>query len=192
MKKQFDTMPTAEVLESEIRRVKYRGRYRTVLRTTIYALVTVAAGAILAATLWLPMLQVYGSAMEPTVQDGDIIFAVSTDKPSRGDVVAFYYNNKVLIRRVIGMPGDWVDLEPDGRVCINTQPVEESYLQATDFGDADVELPLRVPDGMYFVMGDNRAGAVDSRHEVLGCIDGENLIGKLILRIWPLEKLGDI
>lgn len=182
--------PTVEQLEQEIKRVKYRSRYRTVLKSTIYTLITVAAVAVLVATLWLPVLQIYGSSMTPTLQDGEIVFSVKTEQMEQGDIVAFYYNNKILVKRVIAGPGDWVNILEDGTVLVNDEVLEEPYLAEKAFGDADIELPYQVPDGRIFVMGDHRATSVDSRHTAVGCVAQEQIVGKIIFRIWPVERLG--
>ena len=182
--------PTVEQLEQELKRVKYRSRYRTVLKSTLYTLITVAAIAVLIATLWLPVLQIYGSSMTPTLQDGEIVFSVKTENLLPGDIVAFYYNNKILIKRVIAEPGDWVDMKEDGTVLVNDAVLEEPYLTEKSFGSADIEFPYQVPDGRIFVMGDHRETSVDSRHTAVGCVAQEQIVGKIIFRIWPLNRLG--
>ena len=192
MKKKIKEMPSVEELETELHRVRYKSRYRTVLKSTIYTLITVAAVAVLVATLWLPVLQIYGSSMTPTLQDGEIVFSVKTDDMELGNVVAFYYNNKILVKRVIAGPGDWVDIDEDGTVYINGEALSEPYLVEKAFGDADIELPYQVPDGKYFVMGDHRATSVDSRHTAVGCVAQEQVVGKIIFRIWPLEQIGEV
>lgn len=192
MKKDLSQRPTVEVLEAELNRVRYRNRYRTVLRSTVYTLITVAAVAVLVATLWLPVLQIYGSSMTPTLQDGEIIFSVKTKTMEQGDIIAFYYNNKILVKRVIGTPGDWVDIREDGTVYVNGEELSEPYLEEKSFGDADIELPYQVPDGKYFVMGDHRLTSADSRHTVVGCVAAEQVVGKIIFRIWPLKDIGSI
>lgn len=184
--------PSIELLEAEIRHTKHKRRYQTVLRSTIYALITVAAVAVLVATLWLPVMQTYGSSMAPTLNNGEIIFSVKTKELDQGDIVAFYYNNKVLVKRVIAGPGDWVDIDADGTVYVNQRMLEEPYLTEKSLGDADIELPYQVPDGKYFVMGDHRATSADSRHTAVGCVAIEQIVGKIIFRIWPLEQLGPI
>lgn len=149
--------PTVEQLEAELSRVKYRQRYRGVLKSTVYTLIAVAAVAVLVATLWLPVLQTYGSSMTPTLRDGEIVFSLKTSDLEQGDIIAFYYNNKILIKWVIAGPGDWVDISPeDGNVFVNNVLLEEPYLEEKSFGDADIELPFQVPDGKVFVMGDHR------------------------------------
>ena len=177
-------VPTVQELQSELNRVRYKRRYRSVLRSTIYTLVTVAAIAVLVATLWLPVLQIYGSSMTPTLQDGEIVFSVKTSDFAPGDIVAFYYNNKILIKRVICGPADWVNIDGDGTV------LDEPYLVEKALGDCNIELPYQVPDGKVFVMGDHRSTSVDSRNTAVGCVAQEQVVGKIIFRIWPLNRLG--
>lgn len=184
--------PSIELLEEELRQVKYKRRYRSVLKSTIYALITVAAVAVLVATLWLPVMQTYGNSMAPTLHNGEIIFSVKTSEPEQGDVIAFYYNNKVLVKRVVAGPGDWVDIKEDGTVYVNQQPLVEPYVSELSYGDADVEFPYQVPEGRFFVLGDHRATSADSRHTAVGCVAKEQIVGKIIFRVWPLEQLGPI
>ena len=192
MKKKITTgdIPATEQLEAELAREKYKHRYHSVLRSTIYTLVIVAAVAVLTATLWLPVLQIYGSSMTPTLQDGEIVFSVKTSKFEPGDVVAFYYNNKILIKRVICGPADWVNIDEDGTVYINGKELDEPYLAEKALGDCNIELPYQVPDGKVFVMGDHRSTSVDSRNTAVGCVAQEQIVGKIIFRIWPLDRLG--
>ena len=191
-KKTLGEMPSAEQLEAELKREKYKRRYQSVLRSTIYTLITVAAIAVLVATLWLPVLQIYGSSMTPTLQDGEIIFSVKTADLEPGDIVAFYYNNKILVKRVICGPGDWVNIDEDGTVYVNEVRLKEPYLAEKALGDCNIELPYQVPDGKIFVMGDHRSTSVDSRNTAVGCVAQEQIVGKIIFRIWPLNRLGDV
>ena len=184
--------PSAELLEGELKRVRYQRRYRTVLKSTVYTLITVAAVAVLAATLWLPVLQIYGSSMTPTLQDGEILFSLKTDDLEQGDIVAFYYNNKILVKRVIAGAGDWVDIAEDGTTYVNGEVLEEPYLIEKALGDCDLELPYQVPDSRVFVMGDHRSTSVDSRSSVVGCVAQEQIVGKIIFRIWPLARMGAV
>ena len=191
-KKTLGEMPSAEQLEAELKREKYKRRYHSVLRSTIYTLITVAAIAVLVATLWLPVLQIYGSSMTPTLQDGEIIFSVKTADLEPGDIVAFYYNNKILVKRVICGPGDWVNIDEDGTVYVNEVRLKEPYLAEKALGDCNIDLPFQVPDGKVFVMGDHRSTSVDSRNTAVGCVAQEQIVGKIIFRIWPLNRLGDV
>ena len=192
MKDLMTSLPTAEQLENELSRTRYRKRYRKILRSTLYSLITVAAIAVLVATLWMPVLQIYGSSMTPTLQDGEIIFSVKTADFVPGDIVAFYYNNKILVKRVICGPGDWFDMDADGTAYVNEVALAEPYLTEKSLGEADIELPYQVPDGKIFVMGDHRATSVDSRHSAVGCVAQEQIVGKIVFRIWPLNRMGGI
>ena len=185
-------MPSSEQVEAELNRVKYRRRYHRVLRSTVYILVTVAAAAILAATLWLPVLQIYGNSMTPTLKDGEILYTVKSSDLKVGDIVAFYYNNKILVKRMICSAGDWIDIDEDGTVYVNDKELEEPYLVEKALGDCNIELPYQVPDGKIFVMGDRRSTSVDSRNTAVGCVAREKIVGKIIFRIWPLKRLGAV
>ena len=194
MKKKFSAVdiPATEQLEAELAREKYKHRYHSVLRSTVYTLIIVAAVAVLTATLWLPVLQIYGNSMTPTLQDGEIIFTVKTSKFEPGDVIAFYYNNKILVKRVICGPADWVNMDEDGTVYVNGTELDEPYLVDKALGDCNIELPYQVPDGKVFVMGDHRSTSVDSRNTAVGCVAQEQIVGKIIFRIWPLNRLGAV
>lgn len=184
--------PTVEQLTAELSRTRYRRRYRTVLRSTLYALVTVAAVAVLIATLWLPVLQIYGSSMAPTLEDGDILFSTKAADFAPGDIVAFYYNNKILVKRVICGPGSWFNIDEDGNVYVDGALLDEPYLAEKALGDCDIALPYQVPDGKLFVMGDHRTTSVDSRSSVVGCVAEEMIVGKIIFRVWPLPSFGKV
>ena len=182
--------PTTEHLEGELKRVRYKSRYRSVLRSTIYSLITVAAIAVLIATLWLPVLHVYGNSMTPALQNGEIIFTVKMSEFEPGDIISFYYNNKILIKRVIARSGEWVNMDADGNVYVNETLLDEPYLDEKAFGDCNIELPYQVPEGRVFVMGDHRSTSVDSRNSAVGCVAQEQIVGKILFRVWPLEKFG--
>lgn len=183
-------MPTIEELESELKRERYKHRYRSVLKSTVYTLITVAAVAVLVATLWLPVLQIYGSSMSPTLQDGDIVLSVKTSDFKPGDIVAFYYNNKILVKRVICSAGDWVDIDEDGNVYVNDVLLDEPYVKDKALGECNIELPYQVPDEKVFVMGDHRSTSVDSRNTAVGCVAQEQIVGKIVFSVWPFEKFG--
>lgn len=182
--------PTIEQLKNELNRERYKRRYFLVIRSTVYSLITVAAVAVLVATLWLPVLQIYGHSMAPTLTEGEIVVTVKNSEFKPGDVVAFYYNNKILVKRVIGNPGDWIEVDEEGRVRVNQILLEEPYVQEYALGECDIEMPYQVPDGRIFVMGDNRATSVDSRSTTVGCISEEEIVGKIVFVVWPMEQFG--
>lgn len=192
MEKQDQTKeyPTVAQLEHELKRVRYQSRYGRVLRSTVFSLVVVAAVAVLVAVLLLPVLQIYGHSMTPTLEDGDIVVSIKGSDFEPGDVIAFYYNNKILVKRVIAGPGDWVDIDKDGNVTVNGQALEEPYLQEKALGDCNIKLPYQVPDSRLFVMGDHRSVSVDSRNTAVGCVAQEQIVGRLVFRIWPLSGMG--
>ena len=185
-------LPTVQQLEAELKREKDRGRYWKMLRGTVAVLVVVAATALLISNLLLPILRIYGSSMTPTLVNGNIVAAVRNGTYQRGDIIAFYYNNKILVKRVIGMPGEWVDMDENGNVTIDGEPLEEPYLTEKALGECDIELPYQVPEGRYFVMGDHRSVSSDSRSSQVGCVSEEQIVGKLLFRLWPLDEIGPI
>ena len=191
-RKQFMEMPSSEELEKELNRVKYKRRYHVVLRSTVYTLITVAAIAVLVATLWMPVLQIYGGSMTPTLSDGNIVVSVKSSDFQSGDIIAFYYNNKILIKRVIAEPGDWVNIEEDGTVYVNNERLEEPYLTEKALGECDIEMPYQVPESRLFVMGDHRSVSVDSRSMAVGCVAEEQIVGRILFCVWPLKEFGRI
>ena len=185
-------VPELSQLEEELSRVKYQKRYKMVLTSTVSTLIVVAAVAVLIATLLMPVLQIYGTSMSPTLYDGDIIATIKTTEFEPGDVVAFYYNNKILVKRVIAMSGQWVDMDEDGNVYVNDVLLDEPYLVERAFGECDIKLPYQVPENRIFVMGDHRSVSVDSRSTTVGCVAEEQLVGKLVFRVWPLKDMGPV
>ncbi|WP_434309836.1 signal peptidase I [Hominifimenecus sp. rT4P-3] len=182
--------PSIELLEEELRREQYKHRYSRVLRSTCYSLLVVAAAAVLLVVLVLPVLQINGTSMAETLQDGDIVVAVNGSHYDTGDVVAFYYNNNILVKRVIASAGDWVDIDEKGNVSVNGQLLEEPYLSEKALGECNITLPYQVPDGRCFVMGDHRATSIDSRNTALGCVSEEMVLGRIVFRVWPLSEFG--
>lgn len=184
--------PSVEQLEDQLKQERHKIRYLYALRTTVYTILSVAALTILIATLWLPALQIYGTSMTPNLVEGDIVVAVKSKKFEQGEVIAFYYNNKILVKRVIAGPGDWVDITEDGTVYVNSQPIDEPYLTEKALGQCDIDLPCQVPDAQYFVMGDHRSTSLDSRSTTVGYVSIEDVVGRLLFKIWPLEHIGTI
>lgn len=190
MSRRSTDLPTLEQIRQERSRLQYRSRYGRALRSTLRALAVAAALAVLVATLWLPVLRIYGSSMWPTLMDGQIVLCVKTRSFAPGDVTAFYHGNKLLIKRYVAGPSDWVDIDDSGNVTVNSEPLEEPYLAEKAFGQTNISLPYQVPEGRYFVMGDNRDASVDSRNTAVGPIAMDQVVGKVFFRIWPLREFG--
>lgn len=187
-----DWRPSTEEVKQEISRVRHRRRYRRTLNSTVYYMLLAAALAVLVSTLWLPVLRIYGSSMTPTLEKDELVIVEKHAGFQTGDVCAFYYNNRLLVKRVIANPGDWVNIDEDGNVYVNGTLLEEPYVTEKALGQCNLELPYQVPDERYFVMGDDRAVSLDSRNTAIGCISEEQVLGKIIFRIWPLSEIGAV
>ena len=190
----FGALPTTDQLREELRFERYRRRFGSTLRSTIYILITVCAVAVLISTLLFPIFRIYGSSMAPTLDEGNLVVALRDAKFEQGDLIAFYYNNKILIKRAIANSGEWVDIDQDGNVYVNGELLPEPYLKLDEkaLGSTDLEYPYQVPEGKTFVMGDNRAVSIDSRESVVGSVASEQVAGKLLFKIWPLGEMGRI
>ncbi|MBR2561374.1 MAG: signal peptidase I [Eubacterium sp.] len=184
--------PTSTELQQELSRVRSQGRFQKTLRNTVITLIAVAAAAVLIAMFWLPVLRIYGSSMAPTLDNGNIVLAVKNKEFAKGDIVAFYYNNKILVKRVVAKPGDTVDIDSEGNVYVNSVMMEEPYLADKALGDCNIELPFQVPENKLFVLGDNREESIDSRNTAVGCVADEQIVGRLVFVVWPFRNIHKI
>ena len=182
---------TAEITEA-VKKDRYMHRFRATVRSTFLTLVVVAAVAVLVAVLLLPILRIYGKSMNGTLDSGDIVVSVKSGDMKTGDIIAFYYNNNILVKRVIANPGEWVNIDQEGNVFVNNNKLEEPYLNEKAFGETNIELPYQVPEGKIFVMGDNRSVSIDSRNTSIGCISEEQIVGKIVYRVWPFSQFGTV
>ena len=187
-----ETLPTTEQIARERRRLRYRRRYCRTLKSTVAILIVAAALAVLVATLWMPVLRIYGSSMVPTLEYGQIVVSVKSRNFESGDIIAFYHGNKLLIKRYIAGPGDYVDLDEDGNVSVNGAVLDEPYLAEKSYGESDLDYPYQVPELRYFVMGDSRDVSIDSRSTIVGCIAEDQIVGKVVFRVWPLNAFGPL
>lgn len=185
-------IPELAQLEAELSRSRYRSRFQSVLRSTVYTLIVVAAIAVLVATIWLPVLQIYGASMTPTLQEGDVVVSVKGSDFQRGDLIAFYIGNKILVKRCIALPGQVVDMDGEGNVYVDGRLLNEPYLKEKSLGDANISFPYQVPENRYFCMGDHRSTSVDSRHTEIGCVSEEQIVGKIVFRVWPFSGFGGL
>lgn len=185
-------IPTAEQLNSEVRRINYRRNYVKTLYTTVSSLLVVASIAVLVSMLFLPVLRVTGTSMTPTLLNDELLICSKRSNFESGDIVAFYFNNKILLKRVIGIAGDVIDIADDGTVYLNGNELDEPYVNEKAFGECDIKLPYQVPENRIFVMGDHRSVSIDSRSTSVGCVADEYIIGKVILRIWPFKVISKV
>ena len=183
-------IPTTEYLEKELYREKYKYRYKKLLKSTVYVLLIVVSLSVLLATLLFPVLEIYGESMEPTLKEGDIVVSVKQSKFNSGDIIAFYYNNRILIKRVIASSSEWINIDNEGNIFVNDKLLEEPYIDKKSYGEPDIEYPYQVPEGSYFVLGDERESSIDSRNSLIGTIKEEDIIGKVIFRVWPINRFG--
>lgn len=192
IKREVMDIPTTLELKMELNKEKYKFRYKSLLKSTIYVLVVVVAVSVLIATLVFPVLRINGSSMEPTLVSDDIVLCINKTNFSSGDIVAFYYNNKILVKRIIAVSTDWVDIDEFGNVFINDELIEEVYIKGKDRGNSDIKFPYQVPENSYFVLGDQRDSSIDSRNSLIGAVSSDNIIGKVIFRVWPLKRVSII
>ena len=188
-KKGIESLPTKHQVETERKRYRRQKAYNKALGGTIYVLTIVAAVAVLIATLVLPVLQIEGTSMEPTLVNGDIVLLTKTTSFNRGELCGFSWNNKLLIKRVIGIPGDWIEIDTDGTVYLNGEKLDEPYAEQLAVGECDLEFPFQVPQEQYFVLGDMRESSIDSRNTLIGCVEKDQIVGKVFFRIWPFKSI---
>ena len=192
MKKRSRQMPDISELRSELKRERYKFRFARVMKSTIYTLIVVAAFAILVATLWMPVLQIYGSSMSPTLEEGQIVISVKGADFEQGELVAFYIGNKILVKRVIATETSMVRIEDDGTVFVDGRELIEPYVSEKALGECDLEFPYQVPEARYFLMGDHRATSVDSRSSAVGCVGEDQIVGRIVFCVWPLSDFGPV
>lgn len=183
---------TSKEIEEELKRENYKSRYAKVLKSTIYTLITVAAVATIIATLVMPVLEISGSSMSPTLTEGEIVLAFKDKSLEQGDIIAFYHGNRILVKRIIALSGDWVNIDDDGNVYVDGKLLDEPYAKEKMLGEADIEFPYQVPDSHYFVLGDNRGVSVDSRNSEISSVEQKDILGKVVISVWPLNKIGKI
>ena len=191
-KDNVNDFPSAGQLKAEISHENYKNRYRRTFASTVSILVIVAAVAVLVAMLWVPVLEIFGQSMAPTLEQDDIVLCLKTEKVEPGELVAFYFGNKLLVKRCIAVPGDVVVIDDEGNVTVNNVALDEPYVSEKSLGDSDIVYPYIVPQERYFLLGDHRQTSVDSRNTAIGCISGDQLVGRVIFRVWPLKKIGRI
>jgi len=185
-------LPTTKELELELKSEKYKFRYKSLLKSTIYTLIIVIAISVLIATLFFPVLQIYGTSMEPVLKENDIVVTLKKTEFKRGDIIAFYYNNRILVKRIIATSSEWINVDNEGNIYINDNLLDEPYIKEKSLGESDIEYPYQVPEGSYFVIGDQRTTSLDSRNNEIGSIPKEDIIGKIIFKTWPFKRIGII
>ena len=185
-------LPSTEQIKEAYEKVSYRQRLIRSVAGTTNILIVVAAVTVLIAVLLLPILRIYGQSMNSTLSSGELVVSVKGASFKTGDIIAFYYNNNILVKRVIASSGDWVDIDLDGNVYVNQKKIDEPYLKEKAYGEPTTDFPYQVPDERVFVLGDNRAVSIDSRHTSIGCVTSEQIVGKIVFRVWPLSKLGPV
>ena len=188
-RKDLSSLPTKKQVETERKRYRRQKAYNKALSGTVYVLTIVAAVAVLIATLVLPVLQIEGTSMSPTLANGDIVLLTKTTSFDRGELCGFSWNNKLLIKRVIGLPGDWIEIDTDGTVYLNGEQLDEPYAEQLAVGECDLEFPFQVPQEQYFVLGDMRESSIDSRNTLIGCVEKDQIVGKVFFRIWPFKTI---
>lgn len=182
--------PSTEEIEKAYKKEYYKVNFFNIVRSTIFLLTVASAIAVLVAVLFLPVLRIYGKSMEGTLDDGNLVISLKSANFDSGDVVAFYYNNNILVKRVIATSGQWVDMDKEGNLYVNQVLLEEPYIKEKAYGQTNIEFPFQVPEGRIFVVGDNRESSIDSRNKTIGTVSEEQVVGKLIFKVWPFSEVG--
>ncbi len=185
-------LPTVAQVEAELEKELSKKEYNRVVRTILFALMVTAAAAVIVAVLMFPVLRMSGTSMTDTLMEGDIVVTMNSSDFTTGDVIAFHYNNSLLVKRVIAVTGDWVDIDKDGNVFVNGEQLDEPYVSDKSLGECNITLPYQVPEERIFVMGDHRETSIDSRNTAVGCVSKDLVVGKLLFRVWPLSGFGTI
>lgn len=183
---------SVDELQEELRREQRKKQYSSTTRNTIYVMIVVAAVAILVATLWMPVLRIYGTSMTPTLEEGNIVLSLRGADFQTGDIVAFYYENKLLVKRCIAGPSDWVEITEQGDVLVNGEMLDEPYIDEKAYGDVTITFPYQVPEGRYFVLGDHRSTSADSRLAIIGCVAEEQIVGRIVFKLLPFDEMGSV
>lgn len=187
-----DVQLSSEQVREELNRVNTRAKFYSLMMNSVYTLIVVAACAVLVAVIFLPVLRIYGTSMKPALNEGEIVVSIKGTKVNRGDILGVYYGSKLLIKRCIATERQWVEIDKDGNVYVDGEYLDEPYLTEKALGECNIDMPYQVPDGTIFVLGDHRETSIDSRNTSVGCISVEEVVGKIIFRIWPLNSFGPI
>lgn len=173
--------------EEENEKLQQTGHKRT--RWLIGWVFTAGMVAILCMVCFLPMMRVESDGMSPTLEKGQCVMVIPGDSFEHGDIIAFYYDGRILLKRIIACPGEQVEVLKDGSVYVNGQLFDEPYASEKCYGSSDLTYPYQVPENRFFVMGDQRSAGTDSRTSQIGTVAQEQIVGKVVLRFWPLKAI---
>lgn len=180
------SLPSPEQVSRAYQQDQYRKRYKRAFISTLSVLAVIAAVAVLVSTLFLPVIQVSGNSMEPTLSDGDVLVLLKSKRYERSQLCCISWQNKMLLKRIIGLPGDVVSIDTQGNVTVNGALLDEPYVSDKTLGECDVTFPCQVPEGKVFVLGDHRSTSIDSRSSEIGCVDQDQIVGFVLFQVWPI------